>query len=71
MQTLSLSLAVLAAFLCVGAGLWGLMTGKIQRTKALLMIAVGAVLLVNAWLWATMPRIDGQVPQAQSQEALR
>ena len=66
MQKLALSVAVLAAFLCIAAGLWGLIKRGMPPVKAILMIAVGGVLLLNAWLWATMPRIDGQVPQAHS-----
>lgn len=69
MQTLALSLAVLAALLCLGAALWGMVKGRMARTKALLMLAVGVVLLANAWLWATMPRLDGQLPQAEQAAA--
>jgi len=69
MQNLALSLAVIAAFICIAAGIWGLYKGHLARTKALLMIAVGFVLLGNAWLWATMPRVQGQLPSAATLEA--
>jgi hypothetical protein len=53
--TLFLALGVLAAILLIGTGAGLLLRGSSDRTRAWLMLLAGVVVLVNIWLYATLP----------------
>ena len=65
MHNFALSVGVLATLLCLVAGLHGLVSGRMPRRNAYLLLAVAAVLMFNVWMWATMPKLQGEIPKAQ------
>lgn len=48
--TAIMSLAVIAAFLIGGSGVYILLRKPAERRKGLLMVLVGAITLVNVWM---------------------
>ena len=50
-----LSLGVLASILLMGAGLIILIRRSDERKRGWLMLAAGAITLLNVWLYATLP----------------
>jgi hypothetical protein len=57
MTSMLLSLAVIAAFLLIGAGVHILVKRSADRRRGVLMLLAGIVTLINVILFATMPAL--------------
>ena len=57
MTSVLLSLAVIAAFLLIGAGVQIVIKRPADRRRGILMLLAGIVTLINVVLFATMPAL--------------
>ena len=59
-------IAMLGAFLLALGGIW---MWRRNRTRALLLFVIAAILIFNVWSWSTLPQRQPPAPQGMAGEA--
>ena len=59
-------IAMLGAFLLALGGVW---MWRRNRTRALLLFVIAAILIFNVWSWSTLPQRQPIQPQGMAGEA--